>query len=243
MASFKVVIPSRARADQVTAHIPFEGLVPITLCVPLAEVAAYAASLPHAKIIPQRRPGISGARNDILDAFKDSDVLMLDDDVSAIGRFVTRAGKNYSEPKTGQALVDLIESLFATAAKAGALYWGCAPTSNPIFYSPSHPISRNSFVNGSFSGYAAGCPLRFDETLRLKEDYDLSVQAYLSGGLLRFNFVYAKAKHRENEGGAVDYRSPALEKEAIAILRGKWGTVICDHPRRPFEIVLRLPKM
>jgi hypothetical protein len=45
--------------------------------------------------------------------------------------------------------------------------------------------------------------------------------------------------HRANPGGAVAVRTPEVEQEAIAYLRGKWGDWIKDNPRRPNEILLR----
>jgi hypothetical protein len=112
-----------------------------------------------------------------------------------------------------------------------------SPTANTYFYRQA--VSTHLFVVGDMI-LVSPTSLRFDEQLLLKEDYDYTCQhlnAY--GAVARVNGVMAEFRHRSNPGGAVAYRSEALEAESIAYLRGKWGDWIRPNPRRPGEVLLK----
>ena len=69
--------------------------------------------------------------------------------------------------------------------------------------------------------------LRYDETLPLKEDYDMVLQTMnkyrraLRSNFLNFNF----AQHT-NIGGCATYRTVEREKAQFELLRKKWGSRI-----------------
>lgn len=87
------------------------------------------------------------------------------------------------------------------------------------------------------------CKLFFDEQMKLKEDYDYTMaHIYEFGGVARCNAILAHFAHRSNAGGAVDFRTAEREQEAIAHLKKKWGAYIQDNPKRPNEILLKLPR-
>jgi hypothetical protein len=120
----------------------------------------------------------------------------------------------------------------------GFKYGGVAPTANPYFFHANRPVSTNLFVVGDFIIVAPSEP-RFDENMRLKEDYDFTLQhmrAY--GGVVRSNDILASFLHRTNAGGACAVRTSALEQESIAYLKQKWPGAIRDNSRRPDEILL-----
>ena len=82
--------------------------------------------------------------------------------------------------------------------------------------------------------------LRFDKSMRLKEDYDYTLQHLAANGrVARLDWILPEYQHYTNEGGAVAYRSPDEEQKAIAHLKEKWGPVIADNPKRPNEILLK----
>lgn len=116
---------------------------------------------------------------------------------------------------------------------------GVAPVANTFYIDPAKPIRDRHFILGDFMLIAPSEP-RFDEQLRLKEDYDFTaqhIQRY--GGVARCDVVMAKFAHRSNSGGAVSYRTPELEQAAIDRLTSKWGDAIVPNPRRPNEILFR----
>lgn len=114
---------------------------------------------------------------------------------------------------------------------------GVAPTANAFYASTK--VKRAHFIVGDFF-VAAPSPIRFDPTLRLKEDYDYTAaHMAMFGEVARLDWWLLNFRHRTNPGGAVSYRSAELEQASIARLKAKWPGVIRDNPRRPNEVLLR----
>jgi hypothetical protein len=116
---------------------------------------------------------------------------------------------------------------------------GVAPTANAYFY--SKPVTTDGFVVGDMI-LVQSCGVFFDESLRLKEDYDYTLQHFRDfGGAVRCNEILATFAHRTNPGGACAVRTSKLERASIDRLKAKWGERIKDNPRRPDEILLAKP--
>ena len=130
--------------------------------------------------------------------------------------------------------------MLGVAEKAGARLAGAAPTANAFYFNPKRPVHLQAFIVGDFIAVRP-TDLRFDEDLRLKEDYDYTLQHLMEyGRIARCNAILAHFAHRSNKGGAVAYRTPALEQETIRALRERWPGMIKDNPRRQDEILLDL---
>jgi hypothetical protein len=115
---------------------------------------------------------------------------------------------------------------------------GGAPTANAYFYHPHRPVGLAHFIVGD-ACLVRPCDLWFDEQLRLKEDYDYTLQHLAQyGGVVRCNDLLLTFAHRTNKGGAVAYRTPAAERTAIAYLMAKWPGKLRANPTRPQEILL-----
>lgn len=238
---FTVAILSYNRAGNVKTLGVFPGAA---LCVRPEQYEEYSRTYPDNEVIVQSQPGASGARNAILDQWSDRDIVMMDDDVSAVKMFVPRPkqkGKYDTRPLEGDQLTETLNRMFASCRSVGAHHWGVSPTSNPLFYNSKKPVSANQFINGSMTGYLAGIEVRFDLALIHKEDYDFTIQAWLRyGTVLRFNAILTNAAHRSNKGGACDYRTDETERESIRVLVEKWGSYIRPHPKRANEVILSL---
>lgn len=152
-----------------------------------------------------------------------------------------RVKKAHSKTDTEQVtLISAAREMLAAGKQFGAKLCGVAPTSNPYFYNPEKPYRDRAFIVGDMI-LVFPCDLRFDEKMRLKEDYDYTlrhIEAF--GQVLRVDNILAEFAHRSNKGGAVSYRTSELERECIAYLKKKWGKAIKDNPRRPDEILLNL---
>src|SRR5262245_21049998 len=82
---------------------------------------------------------------------------------------------------------------------------GVAPTAN-VFYAKRR-VSRRHFIVGDVF-LAAPSTIRFDETLRLKEDYDYTAAHLMAfGEVARLDWWLFSFRHRTNAGGAVAYRT------------------------------------
>jgi len=135
-----------------------------------------------------------------------------------------------------------VATLASACATTGAHLAGSAPTDNPYFAHPDRPYATNLFVIGSLMYVQPSTP-RFDPALRLKEDYDFTCQHLATYGLVaRANLLLPSFRHYSNRGGAVSYRTTALEDQAVAYLRRKWPDAIKPHPRRAHEVLLRWPR-
>lgn len=182
--------------------------------------------------------GLCESRNAALrDAFKiNAWCCQISDDLSSIGaavydsisRQIKRAPLSFFD-----AISNLCEMMKADRAYLG----GCAPTANPYFM--HEPFKRQSFIVGDLI-LVKPCKIFFDQNLRLKEDYDYTLQHLETfGSVLRFDYILPSFAHRTNKGGAVEYRTSDREKEAIAYLQKKWPGVLVRNPRRWDEILLR----
>ena len=184
------------------------------------------------------------ARNFALrDAMKEKlPCVQLSDDLKKL-ELATSKEKKDNKPLSISAAVDMI---LETMNDIGAHYGGVAPTANAFYFNPEKPVSTNSFIVGDFTVYHPEIPdsngglLRFDQEMTLKEDYDFTCQHLTTFGVVaRRNDILATFLHRQNAGGAVDYRTANEESKNIKHLRNKWGDVIKPHPTRDNEVILK----
>lgn len=135
-----------------------------------------------------------------------------------------------------KAIRTILEEMETSPAKLG----GVSPTDNPFYF--KRPVSKNNFVIGDLI-VVKPCELFFDEKLKLKEDYDYTLQHLTNfGEVVRVDYVLANFLHRDNKGGAVAVRTPKLEQDSIEYLKSKWGDFIKPNPRRANEILLNTRK-
>lgn len=212
------------------------GLPTATWYVATGDTDGYtAAGLPPDSLV-EAGP-LCRARNAALDAAGDRWCLQLSDDLRKVGFLADRAGKPGIVPAQLAEVVDQLTDVMRSmpAAHLG----GLAPTFN-AFYA-KHRIAPRGFIVGDLM-LIRPTPLRFDEGLSLKEDYDFTCQHLAAyGQVARADWLLADFVHRSNPGGAVSYRTPAAEQEAIGRLRAKWPAAIRPNPRRPNEVLLRWP--
>lgn len=103
-------------------------------------------------------------------------------------------------------------------------------------------FGRRHFIIGDFFVVEPGSKVRFDEEMRLKEDYDFTcghLKAY--GAVLRCNRLTLNVKHYANVGGACSNRDSkgTEEQRNIAILKTKWPGAFSANPKRKNEVILR----
>lgn len=132
---------------------------------------------------------------------------------------------------------DALRRMMMHLDRSEAKLAGVAPTDNAFFFNA--PISTDKFILGDWMLVEPSEP-RFDPALRLKEDYDFTLQ-HLSayGSVVRVNGILATFTHRSNSGGAVAYRTPMIEDETIEYLTEKWPGKIVPNPKRPHEVLMR----
>lgn len=234
-----VAIVSAGRPGNVPAMTSLVG--PATWYVPPDEHYAYASVGARVHLACPR--GLTPARNEALRQAWASGApcIQLSDDLRKLQRAHVPQGGSVAKA-VAVTFTEVARSLLEAARVLRAKLAGVAPTANAFYFNPASPLSSAAFIIGDLFA-ALPCGLFFDEELRLKEDYDYTLQhlrAY--GRVARVNSVLATFAHYTNPGGVVGYRSPAEEQKAIALLKLKWPGRVLDNPKRPNEVLLHLPK-
>jgi hypothetical protein len=161
--------------------------------------------------------------------------VQLSDDLRRVGWANGTKAADVEPITLGQAVQRMLDAM----AETGAMLAGGAPTANPYFSRPG--VHRSAFIVGDLIVVRTPtCGLRFDEKLRLKEDYDYTLQHLATfGRVARVGQLLPVFAHRTNKGGAVAVRTPELEDETIDYLMAKWPGQLRPNSRRPHEILLR----
>ena len=204
-------------------------------CVGIGEKQDY---INHGAERVEETGGLCQSRNwALVNAYtRDIACVQVSDDLKGL-KLVIEPGKKETRPIK---ITEAIELMIERMRTHGGRYAGCAPTANAFF--TNRRLSEKHFIVGDFITVMPG-ELRFDENLRLKEDYDFTVQHLKTyGKVARCDDILATFLHRTNSGGAVDYRTSAREQEAIAYLKTKHPGWFVANPRRKDEILLKMPK-
>lgn len=238
MTAFEVYVISAGRPHSVAAMAPFLADLPHTWITPGADRYAYAAAGAPRVLVdaPPADPNpLVSARNLALEMARIGDAwcVQISDDL----RRLTRLAPSGPEPSS---LAAAIPEMIDAALRHGARLAGCTPTANVGW--ASRRVATSRFIVGDLFAVSPSSPLRFDPALRLKEDYDFTLAHLRQYGVVaRCDWLIPDFAHRTNPGGAVAYRSPALEQEAIAHLQAKHPGCLVPNPRRANEVLLRWP--
>jgi hypothetical protein len=175
------------------------------------------------------------SRNKALEfAFSTGDIcVQVSDDLKKIefNDFTGIRTKKYAQ------VIDVIENIIPMFLESQYYLCGFPPTSNPYFAMKKE--DNGKFIVGDFI-IVKPCQILFDTNLRLKEDYDYTLQHIKEyGGCVRYGYFLNEFIHYSNKGGAVSYRDDNLEIDTIKYLQNKWGLdIIKLNTKRKNEILL-----
>lgn len=221
-----IVSPSYKRAGNVEIR---KWLKSVVLAVHEFEVDEYKEKESgDILVVPDRlRGNIAKVRNYILDeGFKnDKWVVMMDDDNRNLVYFEN--GKKYEMNE--EQVIDFMVNGFVMCEDIGFKLWGLNLLDDPKTYREYSPFSMVAPILGPFSAHVEN-PIRYDERIPLKEDYDLALQ-HLNKyrGILRFNKYAYNVGHIEGSGGCTSYRTKNEEYGQAMILKKKWGDRIVKY--------------
>jgi hypothetical protein len=151
-------------------------------------------------------------------------VLSMDDDVRQV---IQRR----PEPDNRKQLAEwdsLFCRMFEETEQRGLYMWGVKPTTNIQAEAIGQVNEGLRFAIGSLYGFISrpGHPFH-DTSVPVKEDYELSILAYLhDGGLVRFEDVGVDADHYGAVGGCADWRTQAISLEAAMHLLETYPTLV-----------------
>ncbi len=234
--NYKVYIPSKGRAGKVTSHNLF---LDSHIVCPDSEVKDYKKH--HEKVIgvPDEVKGITPTRNWILDHNKSNYHIQVDDDARSFHKYEKTELVRFTEPER---IDSILNTMFLMTDEIGYKVWGLAMASDYKFYRPFAPFSTQGIVVANLIGIIKN-PLRFDERLRVKEDYDYSMQhIYKYGGVLRTHKYGIDVIHLTNEGGCVGYRTKEVELQAYDTLLKKYGSSVVKFQDNKNFVKMKSPR-
>ena len=215
--NYKVYIPSKGRAGKVTTHHLF--LESVIVC-PESEKKLYMEYHDEVVGVSDDVKGITATRNWILNNMKDEWSVQVDDDARSFHKY---EDGNLVKFVDKERIDSFIDTMFVMTEDVGFKVWGLAMAADYKFYRPFAPFSTQGVIGANIIGIIKN-ELRFDERLRVKEDYDYSMQhIYKYGGVLRTHKFGIDVAHLLNEGGCVGYRTKDVEMEAYKTLLKKYG--------------------
>tara|TARA_B100000963_G_C22548294_1_gene635505 strand:- start:256 stop:987 length:732 start_codon:yes stop_codon:yes gene_type:complete len=217
--------PSYKRPDDVITHkyLPY-----ITYVVAEFEAEKYLANNYKVWVVPNEAQGnLCRIRNYILDNADSKKIIIVDDDMSFIGRWNNQKAKKLN----AEEVLEFCENAFNLCDDLKIKYWGVNLLPDKGAYREYTPFSFTNYIGGPFQAFN-DLDLRYDENLPLKEDYDLSLQVLNKyRKTLRFNAYHYGVKQHINKGGCADYRTKKREEEQFLLLQKKWGNKIVTRDK------------
>jgi len=216
---FKVYSPSYKRPGTVIAH-HYMSELQYVICESQADDYRKHCPDKNLWVVPDSAQGnVCRVRNFILDN-GGPDLVMVDDDLKRIAMWSDTTIKKFTE----QEAYAFIENAFIMCEEGDFHYWGLNCTARDRGqYQGYCPFSFKRFVGGPFCGHHHN-ECRYDESLSLKEDYDMTLQVLKRyRWLLRFNFAFYENDFHGKAGGCAAYRTMEREHQQFEMLQRKWG--------------------
>jgi hypothetical protein len=211
-----------------TSHLLFRDFI---VCVPESQAKEYEGVVGASKVVAHSDSivGLTRKWNWMLDNLNDGEcIVAFDDDLTHMSRMFV--DKNEERIIRDPDLIqEIVYDTYVMAADMGAWMFGWSTTEATImYYSGQDPFSLKGFINGCAVGYTADCPIRSDERIVGKTDYDdCLMNAYLKRYLFRNDrYAFGQPNTFKGEGGQDLHRTSETEKQDVEILRKKWGPCI-----------------
>lgn len=191
---------------------------------------------------------VARVRNYILEnELKENDaVVICDDDIQYFGCYENNENYFYGYEENeleADEMDEFIENNSFIAQQLGFKMWGVRVNSDHLGYRHNRPYSNNVIL-GPFSCFLKGFNLKYDETLNLKEDYDIYLQNIMEyGGVLRNNKYFYRCLQSSNVGGCALQRNLKKEKEQFELLQKKWGKKLVYQDKKSIKTFDYNPKI
>lgn len=213
-----IAIPSKGRAGETTSD---KLLTCATMFVPELEAEAYRQmSRCEVRAVPDNVIGITATRNWILEEAERENVagvVFVDDDVKAQGWVEMFDHTMKHRPMTESEWLATFGRLFEVCHGTGFPVFGVSTDGAPRSVYTYKPFLFASYVTASCMGVLPG--IRFDESFKVKEDYELCLRCVRDfGGVVAARFCYWANDHWHKKGGCNDYRTQLMELETIGRL-------------------------
>lgn len=235
-----IAIPSKGRPFKSPSK---ELLKRAVLYVPEYEADEYRKIYSEVVAVPNDVKGITPTRNWILKSTDEKRVVFIDDDMKVQGRFVLKPdGYGLKHQKmTEEEWIREFERLFDVVESMGWKIFGVNTEGNKISYKVSKPLILKGYVLASCMGIVNDGTMYFDETYKVKEDYEISLRHIEEfGGILRARWLCWENSHWNDGGGCKDYRSDSMEREMINKLIKRYPRYIRAVSNKSSQYTIKL---
>lgn len=155
-------------------------------------------------------------------------VMIIDDDMEGLYLWKETGEHRIDKVKipTDDILI-FVEKYSQICKDLGFFFWGGNCNQDKLSYREYTPFCFSKYIGGPLQIFLKGNECFYDESLPLKEDYDMTLQqCNRYRGCLRVNFLTYNVKQSEQKGGCATYRTLLREKEQFELLQKKWGSDI-----------------
>jgi len=214
---YKIYCASYKRADICKTH---KYIKDITYVVMESEADEYRKIHDKVWAIPDKVQGnLARVWNYILNHANEDNIITIDDDIKHFGRWNGNVKVKLNE----QEVYRMVQEGFQLAKDLDVVYWGLNCLADKGAYREYTPFGMTCYIGGPFQAHRNN-PLRYDEVIYLKEDYDMSIQVLNSYRKnLRMNMYHYVCEQATIKGGCADYRNVKKEMEQNKKLQKKWG--------------------
>lgn len=235
-----IAVPSKGRAGLTTTN----KLLPnyATFFVPESEVHQYNGIIKNVIGVPKDVQGITATRNWIMRNTDEKWVVMIDDDVKNAGynKLHERNTKKIDVKDEGFWIEEFLK-YFDLTEQMGYKIWGTRTESSPRGSYPYKPILTRTYLTASLMGIINDGEYYFDESFKVKEDYELCLRHIKEkGGLLGIRYLHWENEHWTTDGGCKDYRTVNMERECIKKLIKMYPNMISSVKRKANEFTIKL---
>ena len=237
-----IAVPSKGRAGLTTTDKILPNMA--TWFVPESEIHQYTGLYKNLVAVPKDVQGITATRNWILKNTEEQWVVFLDDDAKSTGyvKMHERNAQNIKVKDEGFWVEEFLK-YFDLCEQLNYKIWGAKTEGAPRSVYPYKPILLKSYVTASCMGMVNDGEYYFDETYKVKEDYEICLRHIKDkGGILAIRYLHWENDHWGKDGGCKDYRTIEMEKEAIKKLIKQYPSMIKSAKKKAneFTIVLNL---
>jgi glycosyltransferase involved in cell wall biosynthesis len=237
-----IAIPSKGRPNNCKSYDLLKGNC--TLFVPESEYHQYIINYKNVVSVPLNIVGITSTRNWILKNTNERWVVMLDDDIKYAGyNLLQKRTTKKIDITDPQIWINEFKKLFSITEQFNYKIWGVRTESSPMGTYPYKPFLFKSYVTASCMGIINDGSYLFDETFKVKEDYEICLRHIVNlGGIICARYLFWENSHWVDEGGCKDYRTQDIEKECILKLKNLYPNIISSVTKKnnKFTITLNL---
>lgn len=206
----------------------------IYLCVPESQADLYQTAFTKKIIHPDQVNRLYLKIQWVLDSFRGScdAVVKIDDDIEFVRDYGAYfwADKNIDEKMnlSGDELIEIVGNLFILAKDLGAYVFGFGNLNRHYYYDPNKRFQFLKAFDSSMMGYIFEDKIKIDESIKVKNEYDLQLQNLFHYGKVLVDNRYRQIKFQMNKlkGGMSAGRNSEMIQTAKELLQNKWGNVI-----------------